>query len=273
MTDPAFCDLHSHTLHSDGVLSPAALVELAQSQGVRVLGLTDHDTLAGLPAAVARGRELGVEVVPGIELSVEEDGRDIHLLGYFVSRPGFLEAALAEIQRSRRQRAREIVERLGRLGVHVRYADVEQRARGGVVGRPHVAEEIVACGHAATLNEAFDRWIGTGGPAYVPKRTVSLVEGVEMLRRAGAVPVVAHPGVSDCDDLLPRFHDQGVQGLEVWHPQHGERLVRFYLQKARQYGLVPTGGSDFHREAPGCTLPGGLRLPLAVVDVLRPLAG
>lgn len=273
MTSSSYCDLHTHTLHSDGVLTPEALVELAAARGVTVLAVTDHDTLAGLEAAQQRGRELDIEVVPGIELSVEADDQDIHLLGYFVSRPHVLLEALQDIQRQRVHRAERIVERLAALGCPIDLDDVLQRARGDVVGRPHIAEVLVARGYASTLNEAFDRWIGTGRPAYVAKDTLDLEAGVRLLRVAGGVPVVAHPGVSDCDALLPRMRAAGVLGLEVWHPQHNERATRHYLALARRHGLTPTGGSDFHREAPGAWLPGDQHLPVAVVDPLRPLAG
>jgi predicted metal-dependent phosphoesterase TrpH len=266
------CDLHNHTLHSDGVLSPEELVDLAARRGVTALALTDHDTLEGLDAAVRRGREHGIEIVPGIELSVESEGKDIHLLGYFVSRPQVMQAALRDIQKERVQRAERIVERLAELGCRIEYEAVAARARGGVVGRPHIALELLEHGFVVSLNDAFDRYIGSDGPAYVAKRTLTLEEGVRLLREAGAVPVVAHPGVSDCDELLPRLRDLGVLGLEVWHPQHDERSVRQYRSAAQRYGLVPTGGSDFHREAPGCNLPGDLRLPLEVLDALRPLA-
>jgi predicted metal-dependent phosphoesterase TrpH len=269
---PAICDLHNHTLYSDGHLAPAALVDLAASRGVAVLAVTDHDTLEGIEEARARGVERGVEVVPGIELSVEEGSYDVHLLGYFVSRPETLKPALDEIQRERVTRALRIVERLAELGIELEYAAVQARARGGVVGRPHVAEELVFRGHTQSVNEAFDRYLGVDRPAYVAKRSVGLADGVRLLRDAGAVPVVAHPGASDLDDLIPWLADLGVLGLEVWHPKHDERETRRYLGLAERHRLVPTGGSDFHREAPGATLPGDLRIPVEVLDALRPHA-
>lgn len=269
---PAYCDLHNHTLYSDGQLAPAAVVDLAAARGVTVLAVTDHDTLGGLEAARERAQIHGMELVPGIELSVEEGSYDIHLLGYFVTRPEVLLDTLNEIQRDRVTRALRMVDLLAELGLPIEYARVEQRARGGVVGRPHVAEELVARGHASHINEAFDRFLGTDRPAYVAKRSVSLAAGVRLLRDSGAVPVVAHPGASDLDELIPWLADLGVAGLEVWHPKHDERETRRYLSLAKRHGLLPTGGSDFHREAPGATLPGDLRLPLEVVDSLRPHA-
>lgn len=267
-----FCDLHNHTLHSDGALSPQALVDLAAARGLAAIALTDHDTLDGVPAAMQHGRERGIEVVPGIELSVVLDDCEIHLLGYFVSRPEILQPVLDDIRRAREMRAQQMIERLRALGCEVDYAAVAARAQGGVVGRPHVADELVACGHAAHQDDAFDRFIGRGGPAYVPKRTIALQEGTSLLRRAGGVPVVAHPGASDCNVLLPRFRAAGVLGLEVWHPKHSASEVHRYARFARKAGLVPTGGSDFHREIPGGILPGAMAIPMQVLERVRELA-
>jgi predicted metal-dependent phosphoesterase TrpH len=268
----AYCDLHSHTLCSDGMLSPTALVDLAASRGLAALAVTDHDTVDGLAEACARGVERGVEVVPGIELSIEEGSLDVHLLGFFVTRPAVLGEALAVIRRDRIERARRIVERLRELGYELDYAAVEARARGGVVGRPHVAEEVVARGFATTLNEVFDRWLAADRPAYIAKRSIGLAEGAALLRRAGAVPVIAHPGPSDLDALLPWARDHGVAGLELWHPKHDEAQRRRYADIAQRHGLVTTGGTDFHREFPGGVLPGDLQIPMSVLDALRPHA-
>jgi hypothetical protein len=223
--------------------------------------------------AARRGAELGVEVIAGIELSVDEDGRDVHLLGYFVSRPEVLSAALSDLHAERRRRAAHMVERLGDLGCSIEYEAVLGRALGGVVGRPHVAAELLAQGHVESINDAFDRYLATDRPAYFPKRTLGLVDAVRLLRQAGAVPVVAHPGASDIGDLLPQLRSAGVLGLEVWHPKHTAAQTRRYLRIAQRYDLAPTGGSDFHRLQLGGVLPGDVPVPLAVLDALRPLAG
>src|SRR5262245_56157542 len=267
------CDLHSHTLHSDGTLTPEALVDLAAENRVGTLAVTDHDTLDGVAAALRRGAELGIEVVPGIELSVEEVTYDVHLLGYFVSQPEVLRAALDALRDERRTRARRMVERLAELGMNLEYEAVAARAQGGVVGRPHVAEEMLARGHVSSMEAAFDLWLATDRPAYVAKRSMRLAEAAGLLRRAGAVPVVAHPGSSGLDELLPQLAAAGVLGLEVWHPRHDPQEVRHYLAAAERHGLLPTGGTDFHRPIPGGLRPGDLRVPMRVVDALRPLAG
>jgi len=266
------CDLHSHTLHSDGALTPEALVDLAAERGVGVLAVTDHDTVAAFSAAAARGRLRGVEVVAAIELSVDYDGRDIHLLGYFIQHPEVLRAALESLAKSRIDRADVILARLRSLGVDLDSDAVRARAQGPV-GRPHIAAELIERGFASHFNEAFDRWLGHGKPAYVPKVAPSLAEGVALLRRAGAAPVVAHPGASDVDDCMAQFAAAGVVGLEVHHPKHDPVAVRRYLRHARAHGFVATGGSDFHRAAPGAALPGDVTVPRAVLDALRARAG
>jgi predicted metal-dependent phosphoesterase TrpH len=272
MSGSATCDLHSHTLYSDGALEPEALVELAARNGLAALAVTDHDGVEALPAAMRRGAALGLEVVPGIELSVDEGGLDVHLLGYFVSRPDVLREALDDLRREREVRARRMVERLAALGCPVDFAAVAARARGGVVGRPHVAEELVARGHVESIDAAFELHLGADRPAYVAKRALGLAEAVRLLRAAGAVSVVAHPGPSELDALLPRLRPAGVIGLEVWHPKHDRRDVRRYLAAARTHGLLPTGGSDFHRPLPGGLEPGSVAVPLEVLDALRPFA-
>jgi predicted metal-dependent phosphoesterase TrpH len=266
------CDLHSHTFHSDGALAPEALVDLAVDSGLAALAVTDHDTVDGVAAAVQRGAERGLEVVAGIELSVEEDGRDVHLLGYFVSRSDVLREALETLREERRVRARRTIEILASLGVQVEYERVAARAQGGVVGRPHVAEEMVACGHATSIDDAFDRFLGGGRPAHVAKRALGLAEAARLLRRAGAVPVVAHPGASHLGALLPRLRPAGVMGLEVWHPKHDPRQTRRYLEACRRHGLLPTGGTDFHRLCAGGLRPGDIQVPLHILDALRPHA-
>jgi predicted metal-dependent phosphoesterase TrpH len=210
--------------------------------------------------------------VPGIELSIDEDGLDIHLLGYFVSRPEVLREALATLRVDRETRAAQIVARLLELGVPVEYDAVRARALGGIVGRPHVAEEMVARGHAVNLNDAFDRFLGSDRPAYIAKRALGLQEGVALLRLAGAVPVVAHPGPSGLSGVLPHLAACGVLGLEVWHPKHDDHQMRRFGRLAEKHGFVPTGGSDFHREVPGGVLPGDLAIPREVLDALRRLA-
>ena len=271
MSPPA-CDLHTHTMHSDGALTPEALVTCAAARGVQAFAVTDHDTLDGCEAAARHGAALGVEVIAGIELSVQFETLDLHLLGYFVRDRDVLGEALVALAAEREERAHRMLQRLAELGYPVEYDAVRRRAHG-VIGRPHVAAELVERGFVRDEQDAFDRLIGRGKPAYFPKRTLGLAEGVALLRRAGAVPALAHPHASDCGDALPRILDAGVRGLEVWHPTHDAARTQRYLRLVRRRGLLPTGGSDFHRETPGGILPGDVGVTPEQLQALRSAAG
>ncbi|UCE02444.1 MAG: PHP domain-containing protein [Candidatus Latescibacterota bacterium] len=267
------CDLHAHTLHSDGALSPQALVSLAASRGVQALALTDHDSVDGIEEARAQGTAVGLEVVAGIELSVRHEERELHVLGYFVRHTEILGEPLASMRQARLERVERIVERLHHLGMPIDLEAVRRRARGRVVGRPHVADEMVSRGYVADVHTAFQRWLGTGKPAYLQRHALSFAQGVALLERAGAVPVLAHPEVSRGAGLIPSLARQGLRGLEVWHPTHDDEAVARYLQLARDLDLVPTGGSDFHRETPGGILPGDVGVTREELERLRDAAG
>lgn len=274
MSERPFHDLHSHTLCSDGELTPHALVELASQQGVTVLALSDHDTVEGIPEAQEAGRRYGVEVIPAIELSAAHGNREYHILGYFVRDPEVLQPVLHEICESRRTRARRMVERLCELGAPVEWSAVERRSRGKVIGRPHIAEELIAQGHVSNFSSAFTKWLGDGKPAHIEKVTVELPVGIRLLQQAGAVTVLAHPATYDCTEaLLDEMAAIGLQGLEVWHPQNDARANDKYLQWVVARGMVATGGSDFHRLFAGGILPGDFGVTAQRLDELRSRAG
>jgi predicted metal-dependent phosphoesterase TrpH len=229
------CDLHAHTLHSDGALSPEALVSLAASRGVRALALTDHDSVDGIEEARAQGTAVGIEVIAGIELSVRHEERELHILGYFVRDTEILGEPLANMRQARLERVERIVERLHHLGMPIDLEAVRRRARGRVVGRPHVADEMVSRGYVADVHTAFQRWLGTGKPACLERHALSFAQGVALLDRAGAVAVLAHPEASRCAELIPSLAQAGLRGVEVWHPTHDDEAVARYLQIARHH--------------------------------------
>ncbi len=238
-------DLHSHTTVSDGILSPAGLVALAVERGVTILAITDHDATGAIAPARAAAPP-GLTVLAGVELSCRVAEREAHLLAYGVDpeHPGLV-AALDRYARAREERAREMVEKLVAHGVPVDFADV-QRAASGTIARPHVARAIVDAGHAATMDEAFARWIGRHGPAFVDKPRVDPREACELVRAAGGVPGLAHPGTFRRDDLIPELVEAGLEALEVRHTEHTAAAMRHYEAMADHLGLLPTGGSDFH---------------------------
>lgn len=243
-------DLHSHSTASDGVLAPAALVARARLAGLDGLALTDHDSVDGIAEALAAAAAAGLELIPGIELSLQVGPRDVHLLGYWIDHSSAeLRAVLAELRDMRQARAERIVAKLRALGCAVELADVLAEVGDGNPGRPHVAKALLACGDVASLEEAFERFIGDDGPAYEPKRLMEPERGFALLARHGAVPVLAHPALCDYAPLLPRFVALGLKGLEVDHPKQSVLERERLREECRRWGLLATGGSDFHQPA------------------------
>jgi predicted metal-dependent phosphoesterase TrpH len=243
-------DLHSHTTASDGWCTPQELIRRARDAGVRTLGVTDHDTMAGVPAARAAGARLGIAVVAGIEITAVDRQHDVHMLGYFVDPSHPALAMFLERQRADRvRRVREMAHRLAVLGYPV---DVELALRtaaregGRAVGRPLLARALVESGHAADTRDAFGRLLGRGCAAYVPRCGATPAEVVALIREAGGVASIAHPGKTQRDDLVPALADAGLDALEVHHPDHTAADRARYLAAARQFGLAVTGGSDYH---------------------------
>ncbi len=275
--DDHLVDLHTHSSYSDGLLSPAALVAEAAARGVRFLGLTDHDTVAGIPEAQEAGAELGVEVIPGVELSTSlTGGEDVHLLGYFidVTNPVLL-AGLAGFAAARQDRAARILARLREIGIALDEEQVYALAGHGTIGRPHIARALVAAGHATDLPDAFSRLIGRNKPAYVPRPRVDPRDAIGLVKAAGGVPVLAHPfSPGGIEGVLDRLVPVGLQGMEVDYGEYTPDDRTTLRQIAGRRGLIATGGSDFH--GPGVGSPsrvlGGPPVPLAAVDNLRAAA-
>jgi predicted metal-dependent phosphoesterase TrpH len=240
-------DLHTHTTASDGMLSADALVAEARALGVGLLAVADHDTTAALDAAMAAGRRVGVEVWPAVELSCDVEAGEVHVLGYFIDhRLGWFQELLARLRDGRQHRAARMVDRLAALGAPIALERVQALADGGAIGRPHVARALVEAGHVRTVAEAFERFIGRGGPAYVERLKVTPVQAVQVVRAAGGLAVLAHPGWGQHDALIPGLLAAGLDGIEVYYPDHTPDQVERYRALARRYGLLMTGGTDFH---------------------------
>ncbi len=234
------------------MLAPADVVAAAVEAGVETLALTDHDTVAGLPEALDAAGRLGVDLVPGIELSVKAPSGSMHLLGYFREfEPQPLVGELGAMRARRADRARLIVARLNELGVALEYADVEALA-AGTVGRPHVAEALVAAGHVGDRQEAFDRYLADGGPAHVGHAGLTPTQAVRLVADSGGAPVLAHPASLSMEDgaleqFVRQLGDAGLLGIEVYRRDHGSSHRRQFARLAQRFGLVACGGSDFHR--------------------------
>lgn len=257
-------DLHLHTTCSDGQDTPEELVEAAVAGGYRVISITDHDTVEGVIRGIGAAVGTVLEVIPGIELSALDGDSDIHILGYFIDchDPEFIRQ-IAFFKEKRRERAEEIVLTLNRLGLDIQIDTVLRIAHGAPVGRPHIAEALVSEELVTTYDEAFARYIGTHAPAYVPKYRVSPAEAIGLIRKNGGIPVIAHPGVLNRDEIIGELIGYGLMGIEAVHPLHVPEKQAFYEKLARKHGLVVTGGSDWHgkeRRRNGKRLNSALRL-------------
>ncbi|MGN0779211.1 MAG: PHP domain-containing protein [Aristaeellaceae bacterium] len=254
MTRP---DLHMHTSFSDGVLSPGQLVEKAARMGVTIMAVTDHDTFQG--ADSLRGLSLPIPVIPGVELSLR-GMRNLHLLGYGTGDAQELRQTVAELARKREQRAALMLDKLATMGMPL---PIESLAHQGTVGRAHMARAMVTAGYVTGMQEAFDRYLAEGRPAYVPGERLSMEEALPLMRRSGFVPVLAHPTLLGLEDtallpLLRTWQAIGLMGVEVYHPSRAGRGYEPLARLVRRMGLLVTGGSDFHQEGdshglPGCT--------------------
>lgn len=270
-------DLHLHTTASDGVLAPADLVARVAAAGITVLSVTDHDTVAGLPAAREAAGRLGLRLVPGIEITAVEHDRDVHILGYFFD-PGHdgLAAFLREQRSDRVRRVREMLARLARLGMSIDMQDSLARAESGgaSIGRPAIADALVAAGHAADRNDAFARLLGRGRPAFVPRQGARGADVIRVLHDAGGLASLAHPVLLDDDRLIKDLAAAGLDALEVWHSSHLPAHEAHYAALADRWRLARSGGSDFHGEGVhrACRL-GGVTLPAADFATLEQRAG
>jgi predicted metal-dependent phosphoesterase TrpH len=267
-------DLHLHTTASDGLLAPEHLVARAVEAGVSILSVTDHDTVAGLPAAADAASRLGVRLVTGIEITAVEKDRDVHLLGYFFDpSDGGLSSFLSKQRDDRMRRVREMGARLRHLGCEIDVQPLLDRANAGQsVGRPAIADALVASGHVADRNDAFARLLGRGRPAFIPRRGVSGADVIRVIHEAGGIASLAHPGVLQQDELIPGLVDAGLDALEVRHSDHPPPLQAHYAAMTERLNLGRSGGSDYHGEGlhRACRI-GGVSLPRDEFDRLAEL--
>ncbi len=272
-------DLHTHSTHSDGSLLPGQLLALAKENGLRAIALTDHDTVAGVEEAVTAGKELGVEVVPGVEISAQFGPGTMHILGYYLqaTHPEFI-GALKKLQQARAARNPKIIERLQTLGLKITAAEVLELS-GGQVGRPHIAQALVQRGYVSNMDEAFSRYLKKGAVAYVEKFRFSPRHAIGLIRKAGGLASLAHPftlGIDEPEELRPvvmELQAMGLEGMEVFYPDHTEQMTALYDDVAQRLGLLRTGGSDFHGDLKtGSDLGGGTQahnLDYALLQALK----
>jgi len=266
-----YADLHLHTTASDGEYSPEAVVRAAKAQGFTAISITDHDTLSGLEEALKTSRDIGLELIIGVEISTVWEQKEIHVLGYLINpEDKDLQEKLKIMKNSRQERIIKMVYRLNELGFNLSLEKVLEISGSGVIGRPHVAKALQEKDYVKTIKEAFIKLLSPGCPAYIPRYKITPQEAIELILSAGGIPVLAHPGVNPDDDLIPDLLKMGLLGLEVWHPEHNNQAVNKYYNLARRYGLLMTGGSDWHgnnKDADFCL--GSIKLDYSYVEKLK----
>jgi 3',5'-nucleoside bisphosphate phosphatase len=263
---PRVVDLHMHSTASDGSRAPEDVAAAAHAAGITAIALTDHDTVGGVAAARAAGERLGLSVITGVELSAEDNGREIHVLGLHLERLDAIETAMEGFRQTRIERAREMVAKLNALGVPVTFDAVLAEAGGGAVGRPHVARAVVAGGWVGDQRDVFDRYIGHGKPANVPKAKLDFVDAIALIHAAGGLAIVAHPGVDFNRTRVERAVGYGLDGLEVLHPSNSPDEQRRLRALTEHFRLVPSGGSDWHGAEQGPRTIGMMKVPIAILE-------
>lgn len=274
------CDLHTHTTASDGSDRPEELISLARDAGLSAISITDHDTIQGLEQGSGAAKEKGLEFIPGVELSVSFPRGNMHLLGYFIDETStILREVLKKVQTARKERNPRILVRLQELGIPVSMDELEKISRGGQIGRPHIARIMVEKGYVKSISQAFDRYLKKDGPAYAPKSILSPADAIQTVRKAGGVPVLAHPfslltrDEKELETIILDLKALGLLGLECYYSEHDENFTGLCLSIAKRNGLAATGGSDYHgRAKPYIKLgrgKGNLRIPYSCVEALK----
>jgi predicted metal-dependent phosphoesterase TrpH len=267
-------DLHTHTTASDGTFEPADSVRRAKEKGLAAIAITDHDTVAGIPEAIAEGQRCQVEVLPGIEISSVDKGQDIHVLGYFMDYENeeFLEQ-LNKLRNVRDQRNEMLIQNLQKLGIDIELEEVVSRKKmaAGNIGRPHIAEVLVEKGLVNSLEEAFTKYLGKEGKAYANPPRITPEEAIDLIKRAGGVAVLAHPGLYEDDELIKRLIHHGLDGIEALHSDHTPEQEEQYQKLAEVNQMIATAGSDFHGERAGIFFHGDLGNRTASYSVVRQL--
>jgi len=271
LSDDGRADLHLHTVHSDGALTPYEIVKRAHESGLSAIAIADHDNLSAIDEAIEWGASLGVRVIPGVELSATMGEKDLHLLAYFIDRKNErLLEYLAFFRQERLRRAERIVQKLNRINVPLRLDSVLEQAGIGSVGRPHIANALVEHGLTDSFHEAFEKYIGAGGPAFEKKFQLTPQDALRLITSAGGLSFLAHPGRSMKEEEILHLIGLGLDGIEVVHPSHQEEQRKYYRGIVNHYFLLESGGSDFHggRKGDDHTF-GAFTVSMRLVDAMK----
>ncbi len=265
-----FADLHLHTIFSDGTYTPQELISESIRSGLSAIAVVDHDTVDGIAPAIKIAKVRNIEVLAGIELTAEYDGLEVHILGYLIDyKNKNLIDKLEFLKKNRIERIYKIVDKLKNMGVMLEAESVFDIARGGTVGRLHAARAMVNAGLVSSIAEAFRKYIGDKCPAYVCNSRFSPIEAIKLIKEVSGIPVLAHPRSLKNDELIPKFVDFGLMGLEVYYSEHTQAMVNFYLGLAKKHNLLVTGGSDCHGKAKPEVKIGSVKIPYEFVEKLK----
>jgi len=268
-----YADLHVHTYYSDSTFSPEEVLSAAEEKALSAIAICDHDTTEGVAPCMKIGDEKGIEVISGVELTVEKPDAEIHILGYLIDwKLGWLQKKLKSIQDGRIDRVYKMLEKLKSENINIEPADVFGIAGKGSVGRLHLARAILKSGAAKSFREIFEKYIGFGRSCYVPNIKFEPKEAIEMVIEAGGVPVIAHPGIMQKDEYIRELAGYGLKGIEVYHTDHNNSTTRHYEELAKSLGLLIAGGSDCHGAGKGKALIGTVRVPYDLVEKLKEAA-
>lgn len=242
-------DLHVHSTASDGLFTPQQMIDMSVKMSLAGLAITDHDTIDGLEIAVQYIQEKKYRIVfiPGIEMNTEVGSSEVHILGYFIDyRNSILIERLKEIKKARSERAIKMIQKLRKMGLIISLEQVNKLAKGDLIGRPHIARALMENAYVFSVKEAFEKYLGQGKPAYVPRYKFFPEEAIDLVKNAGGIPVLAHPGLISDQDIISDIINMGIEGIEIYYPEHDQVQIQKYYELAQKKQLLITGGSDFH---------------------------
>ncbi len=262
-------DLHIHTTASDSLLTPNEAVEVAYKVGLSAIAFADHDTMEGFYQAEEKAKKMGIELIPAVELSISYKGEDFHLLGYLLEHKNEdFQKKIESFRKERFERGEKMVKKLNELGIDLSMDMVKKVTKGGSVGRPHLADALLKKEIVRTYDEAFARYLGYHAPAYVPKKYLTPKGGIDLIHGVGGVAVLAHPGTTRRNDLIPDFISLGLDGLEAYHSQYDISTTNYHINLAKKFGLIYTGGSDCHGRRRKILI-GKIKVPYGCLEMLR----
>lgn len=269
--DKKYVDLHVHTTASDGTFTPSQVVEKAKEFGFSAIAIADHDTTQGIAEAFKKGEELGIEIVPSIELSAYYNNLEMHVLGYYFNwQDGTFNEKLLALRDTRRERAVKIVEKLKTSGINLNINEILQNAgEDKAIGRPHIAQQLIKEGYCKDVSEVFEKYLGEGCVGYVPKPKLTPQQAFAVIKEYGGIPVIAHPMINNVNESLPELIKDGAMGIEVYHTEHTYKQSQYLWNFATKNNILITGGSDCHGLIKEDILMGKIKLPYSYLEKLK----